>query len=74
MSATSSKDDHSAALESRRTESLLRPEDAAQLLSVRLSWIYEAVRTRRLPCIRVGRHIRFTHRMIEDWLAENTDR
>jgi len=27
-----------------------------------------------MPCIRVGRHIRFTHRMIEDWLAANTDR
>jgi hypothetical protein len=32
------------------SEPLLRPEDAAELLSVRVSWIYEACRTGRLPC------------------------
>ncbi len=50
---------------------LLRPEEAARLLSVETSWIYEAVRARRLPCVRVGRHIRFTQRMLEEWLADN---
>jgi excisionase family DNA binding protein len=49
---------------------LLRPSEAAELLSVRPSWIYEAVRTNRLPCLRVGRHIRFTREMLEEWLAE----
>ncbi len=49
---------------------LLRPEEAASLLSVRTSWIYEAVRAGRVPCLRVGRHIRFTRPMLEDWLAE----
>ncbi len=57
----------------RLQDPLLRPEEAARLLSVRPSWIYEAVRERRLPCVRVGRHIRFTHRMLEQWLADNTD-
>lgn len=57
----------------RLQDPLLRPEEAARLLSVRPSWIYEAVRARRLPCVRVGRHIRFTHRMLEQWLADNTD-
>jgi excisionase family DNA binding protein len=52
---------------------LLRPEEAARLLSVRPSWIYEAVRTRRLPCVRVGRHIRFTKQLLVEWVAENTD-
>jgi excisionase family DNA binding protein len=49
---------------------LLKPEQAAQLLAVRTSWIYEAVRTNRLPCLRIGRHIRFTREMLEDWLRE----
>jgi excisionase family DNA binding protein len=49
---------------------LLRPEQAAHLLSVKTSWIYEAVRAGRVPCLRVGRHIRFTKPMLEDWLAE----
>jgi excisionase family DNA binding protein len=52
---------------------LLRPEEAARFLSVKPSWIYEAVRTRRLPCVRVGRHIRFTKQLLEEWVAENTD-
>jgi excisionase family DNA binding protein len=34
----------------------LRPEQAAELLAIKPSWIYEAVRTGRLPCIRIGRH------------------
>jgi excisionase family DNA binding protein len=53
---------------------LLRPEDAARLLSVKPSWVYEAVRARRLPCVRVGRHVRFTRQMLERWLAENVER
>jgi excisionase family DNA binding protein len=49
---------------------LLRPEEAARLLSVKRNWIYEAVRDGRLPCLRVGRHIRFTRGMLEAWLAD----
>jgi excisionase family DNA binding protein len=49
---------------------LLRPEEAANLLAVKTSWIYDAVRTGRLPCIRVGRHIRFTRGILQEWLAE----
>ena len=49
---------------------LLRPEQAAWYLNVKTSWVYEAVRTGRLPCHRVGRHIRFTRHMLDDWLAE----
>jgi hypothetical protein len=31
---------------------LLRPEQAAELLAVKPSWVYDAVRTGRLPCLR----------------------
>jgi excisionase family DNA binding protein len=50
---------------------LLTPQQAARLLNVKTSWIYEATRTHRLPCIRVGRHIRFTRGMLEDWIESN---
>ena len=33
---------------------LLKPEQAAELLAVRVGWIYDAVRTGRLPCLRLG--------------------
>lgn len=51
------------------SEPLLRPEDAAELLSVKVSWIYEACRTGRLPFLRVGKHLRFTRSDLERWLA-----
>ena len=49
---------------------LLTAAEAAQLLAVKPSWIYEAVRGGTLPCLRIGRHIRFTRTMLEDWLQE----
>ena len=49
---------------------LLTPAEAAGLLAVKTSWIYEAVRTHRLPCLRLGKHIRFTQDMLERWLEE----
>jgi excisionase family DNA binding protein len=52
------------------SEPLLRPGDAAELLSVKVSWIYEACRTGRLPFLRVGKHLRFTRSDLELWLAE----
>ena len=52
---------------------LLCPHDAATLLSVKPNWIYETVRAHRIPCLRVGRHIRFTRAMLEQWLAEQAD-
>jgi len=75
MSATRPTDDSATpgSADASAREPLLRPEDAARLLSVRPNWIYEAVRARRMPCIRIGRHIRFTRRMLDQWLADNTD-
>ena len=49
---------------------LLRPEEVARLLSVKPSWVYEKVRAGELPCLHVGRHLRFTRPMIEHWLAD----
>lgn len=48
---------------------LLTPDRAAELLAVKTSWIYEATRAGPLPCIRLGRHIRFTRTMLEEWLT-----
>jgi excisionase family DNA binding protein len=32
--------------------------------------VYEAVRDGRLPCVRVGRHIRFLRADLERWITE----
>ena len=50
-------------------EPLLQAADAAALLAVRTSWVYEAVRAGRLPCVRVGRHVRFLRSDLEAWVA-----
>jgi excisionase family DNA binding protein len=68
MTTTNHHDIHDRPL--RLDSPLLKPEQAAELLAVRTSWIYEAVRTNRLPCLRIGRHIRFTREMLEEWLRE----
>jgi excisionase family DNA binding protein len=52
------------------SEPLLPSEKAAELLSVKASWIYEACRTGRLPFLRVGKHLRFTRSDLECWLTE----
>ncbi len=36
---------------------LLRPEQAAELLAVKTSWVYDALRGGRLPCLRIGKHV-----------------
>lgn len=50
------------------SEPLLDSAEAAALLAVRRSWIYEAVRDGRLPHVKVGRHIRFLRVDLERWV------
>lgn len=55
------------------SEPLLDCAAAAELLSVRVSWVRDAARLGHLPCLRVGRHLRFTRVMLEEWLVEQFD-
>jgi excisionase family DNA binding protein len=46
-------------------DSLLTPQDAARLLKVSVSWIYEHVRPDvddRLPVVKLGKYLRFDRR------------
>jgi excisionase family DNA binding protein len=56
------------------TEPLLNADEAAQLLHVPRTTLYELVRSRHLPHIRVGRSLRFTREHLVLWLNENTFR
>ena len=51
-------------------EPLLDVERAAELLNVRVSWIREATRTGYLPCLKVGKHVRYTRSMLEARLKD----
>ncbi len=54
-------------------EPLLTADEAARLLHVPRSTLYELVRSRGLPHIRIGeRGLRFTRSDLDGWIAENT--
>jgi excisionase family DNA binding protein len=54
------------------TEPLLNADEAAQLLHVPRSTLYELVRSRHLPHVRVGRGLRFTREDLGRWVSDNT--
>ena len=51
-------------------EPLLTAPVAAEMLSVRTSWVYDAARSGELPCVRLGKHLRFLRSDLERWVAE----
>ncbi len=47
---------------SQAIEHLLTPEEAAEILRVKLSWLYQHTRRRtqdRIPFVKIGRYLRF---------------
>src|SRR5882762_8442191 len=64
-----------------RADDILTPEQLAERLQVKKSWIFEQTRNRAkvrnarpLPCIRLGKYIRFSWIAVSEWLqsAENS--
>jgi excisionase family DNA binding protein len=55
-------------------EPLLNADEAAELLHVPRSTVYELARSRRLPHVRLGRSLRFTREQLARWVEENTFR
>lgn len=53
-------------------EPLLNAAEAAQLLHVPRSTLYELVRSRHLPHVKVGRSLRFTRGHLTRWVDENS--
>ena len=51
-------------------ERLLMAREVAELLAVPESWVREATREGRLPCLALGRYRRYERAAIEYWLAE----
>jgi hypothetical protein len=61
-----------------RPEDILTPEQLAERLQVSKSWIFEQTRQRAkirnkspLPCIRLGKYLRFSWPQVCQWMAEN---
>jgi excisionase family DNA binding protein len=52
-------------------EPLLTVERVARLLAVKPGWVYTAVRDGVFPHVKVGKHLRFIRRDIEEWIFEH---
>ena len=53
---------------------LLTPDELAARLKVRKSWVFEKTRRRArdpLPCIRIGRYLRFNWPDVAEWLSRH---
>ncbi len=52
---------------------LLNSDEAAKLLNVPRATLYELVRSRGLPHVRIGeRGLRFTREDLQEWVRQNT--
>jgi excisionase family DNA binding protein len=49
---------------------ILTVHEAAELLKVRPSWLYEAARGRRIPFVKLGKHLRFIRSDLDAWLRD----
>jgi len=52
------------------SERLLTADDVAELLAVPVSWVRESTRSGAMPCVRLGRYVRFERAAVEAWLEE----
>ncbi|MCH9025077.1 MAG: helix-turn-helix domain-containing protein [candidate division Zixibacteria bacterium] len=49
-------------------DSLLSPQQVADMLCVKLSTIYHWTHTRQIPCVKLGRLIRFRRSRVVKWI------
>lgn len=60
-------------------DDLLTPDELAEKLKVKKSWVFEQTRSRAkirnkrpLPCIRMGKYLLFSRIEVERWLANQS--
>ena len=51
---------------------LMTAQEAAELLRIPRSTVYELARSRRIPFIKVGRRTLFARQTLLEWIAEQT--
>lgn len=50
--------------------SLMTAEQVAEMLGMRVDWVWEQSRKGRIPTVRLGRYRRYRREAIERWLAD----
>jgi excisionase family DNA binding protein len=57
----------------RAPSRLLDTEQAAAYLNVRPSWVRGAVQTRRIPHVKLGKHVRFLQEDLDSWIVQQRE-
>lgn len=52
------------------SDRLLTASEVAELLSVKESWVRDATRDGRLPCVRLGRYVRYDDADVRAWVED----
>jgi len=52
-------------------DGLLTTQDLADRLRVRKSWVYDNIKSKRIPHHKFGRHLRFNRHEIDKWVDSN---
>jgi excisionase family DNA binding protein len=52
------------------TDRLLTAAEVAELLTVPKTWVLDSARSGAMPCIRLGKYVRFDMADVERWLEE----
>jgi len=47
---------------------LLTPDQLCELFQVKKSWLYDQVEARKLPCVRLGKQLRFRRKDVHRYL------
>lgn len=58
-------------------DDILTPEEVAKRLKVPKRWVYEKTRQRcpsPIPCFRIGKYIRFSWRIVSQWVLKTENR
>lgn len=51
----------------------LRPQEAAAALGIGTRKLWELTNRREIPCVRIGRCVRYPVTMLEAWLREHSE-
>jgi len=52
-------------------DDLLTPDELCELFKVKRCWLYRQVRERNIPCVHLGKYLRFSRAEVERWLAQH---
>ena len=52
---------------------LIGIKEMAEKLAVPVSWLYERTRNNKIPCIRVGKYLRFQETEVWEWLKQQNE-